>query len=225
MKITDAIYKLDNIKGANCYLYKSDKGEISIIDTGLHGNEKIIAAELKKIGISLSQINYILLTHSDVDHIGSALELKNMTDAKIAIHSSDVPFLEGKMEKKKKGFIGLILGIINKLFKTPKFSPDIILNENDIIGGLNVIHIPGHSEGSAGFYIPEKVLFSGDALITNGKSEIKGIMEIFTPDVAAAKLSIKKIAGLNYAVLMPGHGSPVIGDASNKVRKFADKYC
>jgi glyoxylase-like metal-dependent hydrolase (beta-lactamase superfamily II) len=220
MRINQNVYLFEKIKGANSYLYISDNNEISIIDSGMPGNAFKILSQISEIGISLERIKYIILTHADIDHRGSVADLKNATRAQVAIHEKEVPYLLGEKKKKRKGILGLIFGILSKIMKAQPISPDIILKEGDLIGGLKVIHCPGHTEGSISLYNEESVLFSGDAIITDKYSNIKGFSKVFTPDTVEATNTIKKIKRLKFKVLLPGHGSPVLRNASDKLREF-----
>jgi glyoxylase-like metal-dependent hydrolase (beta-lactamase superfamily II) len=224
MKINGNVYLFDKIKGANSYLYISDNCEISIIDAGMPGNAFKILSQISEMGISLEKIKYIILTHSDIDHTGSVADLKNATKALVAIHEKEVPYLLGEKKKKLKGMIGgmigLIFGILLKMMKTQNIVPDITLKEGDFIGGLKVISCPGHTEGSISLYNAESVLFSGDAIITDKHSNIKGFNNIATSDTLEAAKTINKIKHLKFEVLLPGHGSPVLKNASDKLREY-----
>ena len=224
MKINGNVYLFDKIKGANSYLYISDNSEISIIDAGMPGNAFKILSQISEMGISLEKIKYIILTHSDIDHTGSVADLKNATKALVAIHEKEVPYLLGEKKKKLKGMIGgmigLIFGILLKMMKTQKIFPDITLKEGDFIGGLKVISCPGHTEGSISLYNAESVLFSGDAIITDKHSNIKGFNNIATSDTLEAVKTINKIKHLKFEVLLPGHGSPVLKNASDKLKEY-----
>jgi glyoxylase-like metal-dependent hydrolase (beta-lactamase superfamily II) len=224
MKINGNVYLFDKIKGANSYLYISDNSEISIIDAGMPGNAFKILSQISEMGISLEKIKYIILTHSDIDHTGSVADLKNATKALVAIHEKEVPYLLGEKKKKLKGMIGgmigLIFGILLKMMKTQNIVPDITLKEGDFIGGLKVISCPGHTEGSISLYNAETVLFSGDAIITDKHSNIKGFNNIATSDTLEAVKTINKIKHLKFEVLLPGHGSPVLKNASDKLKEY-----
>jgi len=224
MKINGNVYLFDKIKGANSYLYISDNSEISIIDAGMPGNAFKILSQISEMGISLEKIKYIILTHSDIDHTGSVVDLKNATRALVAIHEKEVPYLLGEKKKKLKGMIGgmigLIFGILLKMMKTQNIVPDITLKEGDFIGGLKVISCPGHTEGSISLYNAESVLFSGDAIITDKHSNIKGFNNIATSDTLEAVKTINKIKHLKFEVLLPGHGSPVLKNASDKLKEY-----
>jgi glyoxylase-like metal-dependent hydrolase (beta-lactamase superfamily II) len=224
MKINENVYLFEKIKGANSYLYISDNSEISIIDAGMPGNALKILSQISDLDISLEKIKYIILTHADIDHIGSVAELKNATGALVAIHEIEVPYLLGEKKKKQKGMIGgmigLIFGILLKIMKTQNIVPDITLKEGDFIGGLKVIFCPGHTEGSISLYNAETVLFSGDAIITDKHSNIKGFNNIATSDTLEAGKTINKIKHLKFEVLLPGHGSPVLKNASAKLKEY-----
>jgi len=224
MKINENVYLFEKIKGANSYLYISDNSEISIIDAGMPGNAFKILNQISEKGISLEKIKYIILTHSDIDHIGSIADLKNATGALVAIHEIEVPYLLGEKKKKLKGMIGgligLIFGILFKFMKPQNIVPDITLKEGDFIGGLKVIYSPGHTEGSISLYNAETALFSGDAIITDKHSNIKGFNNIATSDTLEAAKTINKIKNLKFEVLLPGHGSPVLKNASDKLKGY-----
>jgi len=220
MRINKSVYLFEKIKGANSYLYISDNGDLSIIDTGMPGNAVKIVNQIYKMGISMEKIKYIILTHSDIDHVGSVADLKNITGAKVAIHEKEVPYLLGEKKRKHKGIIGFILGILFKFIKNQSIAPDIILKEGDYIGGLMVVYSPGHTEGSISLYNAETVLFSGDAIITDKHSNIKGFNNIATSDILEAAKTINKIKHLEFEVLLPGHGKPVLKNASYKLKKY-----
>ena len=224
MKINENVYLFEKIKGANSYLYISDNSEISIIDAGMPGNAFKILNQISEKGISLEKIKYIILTHSDIDHIGSVADLKNATGALVAIHEIEVPYLLGEKKKKLKGMIGgligLIFGILFKFMKPQNIVPDITLKEGDFIGGLKVISCPGHTDGSISLYNAETVLFSGDAIITDKHSNIIGFNNIATSDTLEATKTINKIKNLKFEFLLPGHGSPVLKNASDKLREY-----
>lgn len=220
MRINENVYLFEKIRGANSYLYISDDNDVSIIDTGMPGNAEKILSQILKIGISMEKIKYIILTHSDIDHMGSVADLKNITGAKVAIHENEAPYLLGEKNKKRKGIIGLIFGILFKFIKTQNIAPDIILKEGDFIGGLRVVSSFGHTVGSISLYNAGTVLFSGDAIITDKHSNIKGFNTIATSDILEAVKTINKIKHLEFEVLLPGHGKPVLKKASDKLKKY-----
>lgn len=220
MEIRPGIYLLDGIRGANSYLSVTEDG-ILVIDTGMPGNAERILRQVKGINKATKEIKLIILTHSDIDHSGSAAELKRITGAKVAIHGDDAPGLSGDKELKRvKGFIGVIFRLMARFMRFQTMKPDIILKDGDEIDDLKVIHSPGHTEGSICLYKTGDILFAGDAVRTDNRGNLKLSRGAMTLNVQDALESVRKIAGLEFDVLLPGHGRPVLHDASTKVRKL-----
>ena len=73
----------------NCYILGDEKTKQAVvIDPG--GDFEIIEDHLKKLKL---KVQYIILTHGHVDHIGALGELKKTTQAEILIHSKDSAML------------------------------------------------------------------------------------------------------------------------------------
>ena len=225
MEIITGVHKIDGVSGANCYLVTS--GEMVLIDTGLSGNGKKIVEYVTGIGKNPSEIKYIFLTHSDMDHIGSAMELKRLTGAKVIIHTGDAPALAGNNSRRLRNrgrFVKILMAILSKLMRFPQVEPDIILKENTDIVGFKVLNTPGHSDGSISIYLPGKVIFVGDALTSDAKGNPKRPVKALAADMVQAKASVTMIAGLEYDTLLVGHGVPVRGEASARVKKLLESW-
>ena len=152
--------------GANCYLYTCmETKKAVIIDPGAEG-KKIHRWILEK-GV---KVDYILLTHGHVDHIGAVDELKGLLgDVLVGIHAGDAEMLtDGK--KNLSGYMGQSL--VQK-------EADILLQDGQelIVGNerLKVISTPGHSPGCVCFLSSEG-LFSGDTLFAGsiGRTDFPG---------------------------------------------------
>lgn len=221
MEIKNGIYLLDGIKGANSYLYISDIG-IVIIDTGMPGNAARILNQIRALDTNKKEIKLIILTHSDIDHSGSAAELKKLTSSKIAIHGGDALGLSSEKEqlKKVKGFLRLIFGLMAKFMKFQPVQPDIILKDGDEIDHLKVIHTPGHTTGSICLFKAGDVLFVGDAVRTDKRGNLKLPSERMSLNIDEALASARKIAELEFNILLPGHGAPSTDKASQKLKEL-----
>ena len=220
MEIISGVHKVDGVKGANCYLVMSGP-DMVLIDTGMRGSSKKIGSYLKGLRKNLTDIKYIFITHPDLDHVGGAAEMKKLTGAKLIIHIGDVPAVAGDSSSRfrnKGRFVIILSWILSKLMHASQVDPDIILKENTDIAGLKIINTPGHSDGSLSVYLPGKVIFVGDALTSDARGNPKRPTKALAADMIQAKASVTLIASLEYDTLLCGHGAPVKGEASAKVK-------
>jgi glyoxylase-like metal-dependent hydrolase (beta-lactamase superfamily II) len=216
VKIVDGIYQVGGING-NVYLVE-DGEKLILIDTGLPRSHKKIIKYIESIGRKPTDVSIIVLTHFHIDHVGSAKKMKELTDAKVAVHEFDADIVAGKKAPPKPK--NLMFKALNSIVKAEPVKVDLVLKDNDKVGRLIVIHTPGHSVGSISLLDNErKVMFVGDAVrFVDGK--IEGSPEGFTLDPEKAKESIGRISTFDFDVMLSGHGQPLTLGASQKVKDF-----
>ena len=219
MEIVPGIHWIKGIT-ANCYLLV-DK-DLALIDTGLpHKTKKILGYITKELHRQPSDLKMIILTHGDIDHIGNASELRNITGARIAAHPEDAEYIAGrKVRMMPKGGMRIMFKLLAIFMKVQPFQVDLMLNDGDKVAGFTVLHVPGHTPGSIALFNPkQKVLFTGDTLgYRDGK--MHGPSEKFTMDMERAHQSIEKLKVLDFDVMLGGHGEPLRSSAAVKVREF-----
>ena len=140
--------------------------EADVIDPALVADKV-----LKALKLSGATVKYVLNTHGHADHTADDAKMKEATGAKLAIHEVDAPYLE---RNTKNPF-----PFLDK--PTPPAKADQLLKEGTEVrlGSTAIVtmHTPGHSQGSAVFYVANPgVLFSGDTLLsgTSGVTDIQG---------------------------------------------------
>jgi hydroxyacylglutathione hydrolase len=145
------------------------------------------------------QIKQIVITHAHIDHVGGAMKLRAATGAPILLNHNDYTLL--KMLDLQAAWIGMA---------TPgKVEIDHSVGETDKIqaGRLlaNVIHTPGHTEGSICLHFPaENKLIAGDTLFAGsiGRTDLPG----GSFDKIISSLHEKVLALPDMTVVVPGHG-------------------
>src|SRR5688572_26507663 len=71
--------------------------ETLLIDCGYEGSLKLIANELYKHDITISDLTGVIISHDDIDHIGGLYEIKEANPA-IKVFASEIeePYLSGE---------------------------------------------------------------------------------------------------------------------------------
>ena len=199
--------------GVNCYLIKVKDGFV-LIDTGYAKHRDIVDAELAKAGCDT--LNLIILTHGDFDHVGNCAYLSERFACKVAMHADDVGMVEkgdmfwNREMGRAKRAIGKIFTLIMRirLDDTDMFSPDIFLNDGQILTefGFDAIvhHLPGHSKGSIGLLITDGNFFCGD-VFTNVSTPKRSDLLSSRDDYIR---SLERIQNLDIQTVYPGHGLP-----------------
>lgn len=212
MQIRDTIYMLDSVKGSHVFLVTG--GENVLIDTGMPGNAPKILAELTTLGVNIKSVTKILLTHHDVDHMGSAKALQDLSGAALWAPALDVPFI--KREQKRPG----VKGIVSALMNPP--APVIAGTYDDSreFGGITAIPAPGHTPGHTIFQV-DNVVFAGD-LLRHLKGRFSMLPSYMNWYLKATRESIGLLKTLKYEWLCPSHGEPVKHDAA--LDKFLEQF-
>lgn len=167
---------------------------VVLIDTGFPGQVKDLRLAMEKAGVSLDKLKGVILTHQDVDHIGSLPEILQEcgSNVKVYAHELDKSYIQGEIPLLKDGHLeNLPMGRVD----------DTLIDGQELpfCGGIRVIHTPGHTPGHISLYLKQsKTLIAGDSMYSvNGI--LGGIHIPTTPDMNAARLSLKKYLDLDIA--------------------------
>ncbi len=214
------------IRANNVVLIVED--EITLVDTGLRGSSPQIIDFINQLGRSPEEISLIILTHNHPDHVGGLAELKRITRARVAIHRADTGTLKVSGTRGSaawKSPLRLVLSALHLSFSSGLGDADIKLSGGEILkplGGMEVIHTPGHTPGSISLYSPSrKFIIVGDA-VRNRKKALYLPPRMASTDLSQATESLKKIAGFDFNTLCSGHGRPLLEDAQADVQALVD---
>ena len=208
---TIRLYLPLKLASVNCYLIKTDVGFV-LIDTGGTNRRAELEKTLKRAGCMPGNLQLIILTHGDFDHIGNAAYLRKTFGTKIAMHDGDFGMIEhGDMfwnRKKPNWFIRIIAEALFRLKKSDRMKPDLAVGDGYDLSpygwDAQIIHLPGHSKGSIGILTSSCDLFCGDLFENTKKPALNSIMD----DEEAAKASVERLKDLKVNTVYPGHGEP-----------------
>ena len=186
--------KTGQIPGTGIYAVKNAINTVFLINTGngyilidAGSNGAQLENSLRKAGINIDDVKWILLTHSDSDHT-AALTL--FPKAAICMSKDELPLINGTM---KRFFFGA-----NKLPSGIGLDKITLLSDSQelLFGEVKVkcISAPGHTNGSMLYLADNRYLFTGDAfMIGGGKIKVH-------PFAMSPELSVKTIEHLGDTI-------------------------
>lgn len=226
-KITDDIYLLKipfSIVWTGVILVCGEKN--FLIDSGSEEPEKYIIPALNDLGMSISDIDYLLNTHCHGDHISGHHTLVNKFGIKTAVIDKAYDILKNPADN-----------AVRIRTKFPEYSPapqswlkgveaDVILKDGDIFENrLKVIYTPGHDMDCVCWYdTVTKTLITGDSVQANG-TPTQGIG--FYQSLDSYRSSLEKLKDLDVENIIFGHEYDGAGDivtGRENVKKCFD-YC
>lgn len=216
-------YKTIPLGITNCYLLTAKDGYL-LIDCGSAWNLGALQKALKRMGIGLAQIKYLLLTHHHGDHCGLVQQLTFLSsEMRVIVSEKAVSHLAAGQNEAKPGMEysgALSKGIFTTfsalhMMSFPAFTirqNDIVVNERngDILYSLGInakiLFTPGHTDDSISV-VADGVAFAGDAVRNSMPLAGSPHMPFLFSDRDACKESwalLKESA----ETLCPGHGKP-----------------
>ena len=185
-----------------------------LIDTGFPGQIEDLRVAMEKVGVSFDKLKVIILTHQDIDHIGSLPEILQEfgSNIKVYAHELDKPYIQGDLPLLKDGHIE----------NPPKGKVNDTLidgQELSYCGGIRVIYTPGHTPGHISLYLKQsKTLIAGDSMYSvNGI--IGGIHAPTVLDIKEARLSLKKYLDLDIESVVCYHGGLSKVNINDQIQK------
>src|SRR3954468_8967776 len=204
MALAIARYPLGSYQ-ANCHVVRTSAGAAAAaaVDAGPQASE--LRLELARLG---TRCGAILVTPTDVDHIGADAELAEGTGAEVGWPAGEADVLRDPSSAPRSGGV-------------PAWEPEHLVSDGDAVEAagvsFEVVSVPGHSSGHVAYYA-DGCLFSGDVLFAGsvGRTDLPGgdwdtllgsirtLVERFPPDT----------------VVYSGHGGETTLDRERQLNPF-----
>lgn len=228
----------------NCYV--STQSPVTLIDTGTKWEPSLLElqVQLAELGLTLDQIERLVITHPHADHYGLAGMIVGKSGAQVCSHPSNdsslCPTAKDKLLRDEFYYqLMLESGVpsdqvaefMNSRVETRPYAEPVRIDhgldegDNVLLGAQqwNVLHTPGHSGGLICLYQPDsRILLSNDHLLRNISSNA-----IVEPDVGGGPrphrlveylYHLERVANLHVDVAWTGHGGEIT-DVNATVRK------
>lgn len=216
-----------------------DEETAILIDCGMPGMGGDIEAAISEAGVSFDKLQTLILTHQDLDHIGSASEVLRHASGAIEVcaHDLDKPYIEGSLplikttpDKMAKVLEALPEEMrrkeLEKFSNPPKVKVDKILRDGEELpycGGIQIIHTPGHTDGHLSLYLKaSKTLVAADAMII-WEGVLRGPVQQNTLDMDTAIRSLEKFLAFDIESVICYHGGLWRGDVKRRLHEILEQ--
>ena len=249
MEIVSGIHQIkvpmpDNPLGyLNCYLVEGKEGWL-MLDTGWNTDEAFEALQkgVKDIGINLTDVATIVITHVHPDHFGLAGRIKHVSPkTELLTHQWESSMIESRYLR-MAGLLEEVSGMLRRHGVPPlnlsalesasmpalRFVtvtlPDRVLFGGEIIStgvyDLEVIWTPGHSPGHICLYEPvNRLLFSGDHILYDISPNISYNVQTGDNPLGDYLHALHKLENLPVTTALPAHGD-IFKDVPGRIKQI-----
>ena len=204
--------------GMNVYLLEESGGGVTAFDAGTAPMVKAVKLATEKLG----GLKRVVLGHSHSDHRGTAPSL----GAPVYCHADEAPYAEKATWQENAPYwnIDLIQKPVSRWLYKHWFhnrwdggAVEVAgtVSEGDEVCGFEVVDLPGHSPGLIGLWrASDRLALVTDTVYFSDAERFKPLDYPSVPHRAwnwnseRASESVRKLAGLNPATLLTGHGEP-----------------
>ena len=157
---------------SHCYYLPSPKGGV-LVDAGNHKKLNHLKSVLTVYEHDIRDIQYIIVTHTHHDHVGSLADVKNSSGAKVIVHKSEAEFLRKGRTPLPRGTMlwtkaMVSIGKMIRVGDYPVLEPDFVISDelqlSEFGYDLQVVSTPGHTSGSMTVIVDDELAFVGDTM-------------------------------------------------------------
>jgi len=234
-KIADGVWLLrgDLRKGMNIYFLEDGDGVVQF-DAGSKSMVKAARETAQRLG----GLKRVVLGHAHADHRGTAPSM----GAPVLCHPDDVGDAESDasitpyMDLSELPFapVRWIYPFLLRRWDGGAVKIDGTVSEGDDVAGFRVLHFPGHAPGLIGLWREsDRLAIVSDVVYFIDSARLRPLPpgEASVPhpawawDHARAKESVRRLAGLEPAVVCAGHAEPLRGENLRAtLERAAERY-
>lgn len=188
-----------------------------LVDAGSVGKETQILEHIRKI--EPKPLTLIYITHTHLDHYGSAAAVKKATGAPIAVHPADADAMargETPLGHTRSWgtVVKAVMPAVNRFLKPEPVEPDILLEDGMRMDPYGIdavsLHTPGHTPGSTTLLVEGTVAFAGDLVSSRWWPHAQ---LFYANDWDQLHRSIKRLQALKPELVFTGHAwAPMKGE-------------
>jgi glyoxylase-like metal-dependent hydrolase (beta-lactamase superfamily II) len=198
-----------------------------LIDTGLPGQLPALRQAITEAGLNLEQLTHIVMTHHDIDHIGNLSAILKMVPHQVIVmcHELEKAYIQYDLPPIKIASSAAsqteqrlahltdeqrqaVLNVFDN-FRSYTAPVNVTLSDGEevlCLGGITVIHTPGHTPGHICLYHHRsKTLIGGDTFFVENGTMIAA-PPFVNHDNQQALASIRKLLPFDIEKIICYHG-------------------
>ena len=205
-RLRDGVWWID-LRGVNASLV-DDNGDLTLVDAGMPWQAGDVVDAVVEAGFVLDDLDRVLLTHYDLDHVGGLSRLDGL-DVTIYVGQTDAPLVTGRERPPLSAPKGLIQRPLGRLY-TPPNNEVVPLTDGDRIGSFTVHETPGHTPGHVAYYSADHSLAILGDLVRESNGRLVPSPWYLSVDTGRVRESIHRFAEEtdDFDVAAVGHGVP-----------------
>lgn len=220
-----------------------DEKDVVLFDAGLPGMGAMFRETAAENGVPFERLNKIMITHSDMDHIGSLSQIIHEAGIGITVmaHKEEKPYIECELPpirlKQMEAGIASTTGAtreqllavfenLKKSYRIFKANVDKTIEDGEVLpfcGGITCIYTPGHTPGHMSYYLEKsKLLIAGDILQVMDGSLVR-CPDFTILDKEAINASLNKLSRYEIEIVVCYHGGFFGGHVSRRIAEITSE--
>ena len=218
-----------------------DDDAVTLVDAGMPGRGGRVEAALAELGLPPAAVRRIIVTHHHIDHVGAVPELVALTGAEVWAHRDDADVIDGSVPRQplspelaQRALAALPPELreaaaksFEEMVNVPPARVDLRLAGGevlDVLGGVRILHTPGHTAGHLSLHLPGlKLLIAGD-LLRLERGEIREAPRMMSAEPRRLLASALRMAELPVDAFVGYHGGYATSGAAGLLTAFAGRY-
>jgi glyoxylase-like metal-dependent hydrolase (beta-lactamase superfamily II) len=218
-ELADGVWWFE-LRGVSAYLVDDDVP--TLVDAGTPWDEASIRDGLADAGVDVADVGRVLLTHYDLDHVGTLAALTPELDATVYTGAFDAAILRGERSPPWRNHKGAFQRLAGLLTTLPELEIESV-DDGERLGSFTAYHTPGHTPGHVA-YVSESldVGLLGD-LVSAADGRLEPSEWLISYDTDAVLESVRDLADRAppFEAACVGHGDPVASGGSEALDALA----